>query len=130
MRIRTNEDNVIITKMTMQLMDDWGLEGKQIIQLLALPTSVRIRHLEKFRKGDAFPMNEETLIRIEHIAGIADALRTTYPRNTQMGSRWLHTPHRRFRNNTPIETMLKSDTGLLRVRSELDCAYAWDQSGS
>jgi len=128
--MRSEQDNVIITKMTMQLMDDWGLEGKQIIQLLALPRATRTRHLEKFRNGDAFPMNKETANRIEHIAGIADALRTTYPRNTQMGSRWLHTPHRRFRNKTPIETMLKSDTGLLRVRSELDCAYAWDKSGS
>jgi len=128
--MRSEQDNVIITKMTMQLMDDWGLEGKQIIQLLALPRATRTRHLEKFRNGDAFPMNKETANRIEHIAGIADALRTTYPRNTQMGSRWLHTPHRRFRNKTPIETMLKSDTGLLRFRSELDCAYAWDKSGS
>ena len=130
MSTRSNEDNIVITKMTMQLMDDWGLEAKQIIKLLALPSSVRTRHLEKFRNGDAFPMNQETMTRIEHIAGIADALRTTYPRNTQMGSRWLRTPHRRFRNNTPIETMLKSETGLLRVRSELDCAYAWDRSGS
>lgn len=128
--MRSEQDNVIITKMTMQLMDDWGLDGKQIIQLLALPNNTRIRHLEKFRNGHSFPMNQDTVSRIEHIAGIADALRTTYPRNNQMGSRWLHTPHRRFRNNTPIETMLKSDTGLLRVRSELDCAYAWDQSGS
>ncbi len=130
MASKSNEHNVTITKMTMQLMDDWGLDAKQIIQLLALPSNIRTRHLEKFRHGDAFPMNEETLSRIEHIAGIADALRTTYPCNSQMGSRWLHTPHRRFRNNTPIETMLKSDSGLLRVRSELDCAYAWDRSGS
>lgn len=127
---RTNEDQVIITKMTMQLMDDWGLEGKQIIQLLALPDNIRTRHLEKFRQGDAFPMNKETMSRIEHIAGIADALRTTYPCNAQMGWHWLRTPHRRFSNNTPIETMLNSDSGLLKVRSELDCAYAWDQSGS
>lgn len=128
--MRTDQDNVVITKMTMQLMDEWGLDGKQIIHLLALPSNTRTRHLEKFRNGDAFPENKETAIRIEHIAGIADALRTTYPRNIQMGSRWLHTPHRRFRNNTPIETMLNSETGLLRVRSELDCAYAWDKSGS
>lgn len=128
--MRSDQDNIVITKMTMQLMDDWGLNGKQIIQLLALPNNIRTRHLENFRNGGAFPMEKETVIRIEHIAGIADALRTTYPRNIQMGFRWLHTPHRRFRNNTPIETMLKSDSGLLRVRSELDCAYAWDRSGS
>ncbi len=128
--MKTNKDNAIITQMTMQLMDDWGIEGKQIIRLLALPENIRTRHLDKFRNGDAFPMNSETITRIEHIAGIADALRTTYPRNIQMGTRWLNTPHRRFKNNTPIDTMLNSDQGLLEVRSELDCAYAWDRSGS
>jgi len=26
--------------------------------------------------------------------------------------------------------MIASEAGLLEVRSELDCAYAWDRSGS
>ena len=125
-----DSNDVVITKMTMQLMDDWGLEAKQIIKLLALPSNVRTRHLEKFRNGDAFPKSKTTFIRIEHIAGIADALRTTFPRNMHMASRWLRTPHRRFKNQTPIDTMLQSESGLLAVRSELDCAYAWDRSGS
>jgi hypothetical protein len=126
----TESDEIIITRMTMQLMDDWGLDSKQIITLLALPSTVRTRHLDKFRNGQSFPHNKTTLIRIEHIAGIADALRTTYPRNMHMAARWLRTPHRRFKNKTPIDTMLQSETGLLAVRSELDCAYAWDRSGS
>ena len=114
----------------MRVLDEWGLDGKQIIDLLALPKSTRLRHLEKFRNGHAFPQSKTTHARIEHIIGIADALRTTFPRNAHMSSRWLKTPHRRFRNKTPMETMLQSETGLLRVRSELDCAYAWDKSGS
>ena len=125
-----HSDNVVITQVTMQLMDEWGLESKQIVQLLALPASTRRRHLEKYRNGDAFPESKVTRVRIEHIAGIADALRTTFPRNRHMSARWLNTPHRRFRNNTPLATMLNSESGLLRVRSELDCAYAWDRSGS
>ena len=128
--MKSHSDEVVITKMTMQIMDEWRLESKQIIQLLALPSNIRTRHLDKFRNGDAFPKNKDTLNRIEQIAGIADALRTTFPRNMHMGSKWLHTPHRRFKNNTPMETMLKSEVGLLQVRSELDCAYAWDRSGS
>ena len=125
-----HSDDAVITQITMQLMDEWGLAGKQIIQLLALPANTRTRHLEKYRNGDAFPESKATRARIEHIAGIADALRTTFPRNRHMSTRWLNTPHRRFRNNTPLETMLNSASGLLRVRSELDCAYAWDRSGS
>ena len=123
-------DHVMITQITMRLMDDWGLESKQIIKLLDLPRNIRTRHLDKFRNGDAFPESVETQQRIEHIAGIADALRTSYPRNMHMASRWLNTPHRRFKNRTPIATMVDSESGLLEVRSELDCAYAWDKSGS
>ena len=125
-----DSNDVVITKMTMQLMDEWGLEAKQIIALLELPSSIRSRHLDKFRNGDPFPISKATFVRIEHIAGIADALRTTFPRNMHMATRWLRTPHRRFKNKTPMETMLQSETGLLEVRSELDCAYAWDRSGS
>lgn len=123
-------DQVVITQMTMRLMDDWGLEAKQIIQVLGLPNNIRTRHLDKFRNGDAFPDSEATHRRIEHIAGIADALRTSFPRNMHMAARWLNTPHRRFKNNTPLATMVASEAGLLEVRSELDCAYAWDKSGS
>ena len=123
-------DHVMITQITMRLMDDWGLESKQIIKLLDLPRNIRTRHLDKFRNGDAFPESDVTQQRIEHIAGIADALRTSYPRNMHMASRWLNTPHRRFKNRTPLATMVDSESGLLEVRSELDCAYAWDKSGS
>jgi len=123
-------DQVVITQMTMRLMDDWGLEAKQIIQVLGLPNNIRTRHLDKFRNGDAFPDSEATQRRIEHIAGIADALRTSFPRNMHMAARWLNTPHRRFKNNTPLATMVASEAGLLEVRSELDCAYAWYKSGS
>lgn len=121
---------IAIARNTMRLLDEWGFDSKQIIQLLALPQTTRLRHLEKFRNGNAFPESSSTAARIEHIAGIADALRTTFPRNSHISSRWLRTPHRRFRNKTPMETMLQSESGLLRVRSELDCTYAWDQSGS
>ncbi len=122
--------DIAIARNIMRLLDEWGLDGKQIIQLLALPKTTRTRHLDKFRNGDAFPSSDNTTIRVEHIAGIAEALRTTFPRNAHMGPRWLRTPHRRFRDQTPIDTMLKGDIGLSRVRAELDCSYAWDKSGS
>ena len=119
-----------IARNTMRILDEWGLDGKEIISILDLPKNTRTRHLDKFRKGDAFPVNDSVSARVEHIAGIADALRTTFPRNAHMGLRWLKTPHRRFNKKTPLETMLLNENGLFRVRSELDCVYAWDQSGS
>lgn len=119
-----------IASNVMRLLDEWGLDGNQILHVLDLPSKVRLRHLDKFRKGDPFHKGEQTAVRIEHIAGIAEALRTTFPRNAYMGSRWLHTPHRRFQNKRPIELIVVDVDGLKQVRSELDCAYAWDQSGS
>ena len=88
----TDVESAIATNV-MRLLDEWGLDGNQILHVLDLPSKVRLRHLDKFRKGEAFPHGQHTAVRIEHIAGIAEALRTTFPRNAYMGSRWLHTPN-------------------------------------
>ena len=43
-----------------------------------------------------------------------------------MAKKWLQTPHRRFNKRTPIEIMLDEGLGgLIAVRADLDCAYAW-----
>jgi len=58
--------------------------------------------------------------------GIADALRTSYPHNELMGAMWLRTAHRRFDQQSPISVMLNQGlTGLIAVRSHLDCAFDW-----
>ncbi len=94
----------------MRILDEWGLSGKDIISILALPNKTRSRHLERFRDDTAFPESEKTMQRIEHIAGIADALRTSYPRNAQMGIIWMRTPHKRFANRSPLQVL--SERGL------------------
>jgi len=75
-----------ITRQIMRVLDEWKLSGKDIIKLLDLPKKVRPRNLERFREGEAFPESQNTQERIEHIAGIADALRTSFPRNSHMGT--------------------------------------------
>ncbi|MBT8113637.1 MAG: MbcA/ParS/Xre antitoxin family protein, partial [Gammaproteobacteria bacterium] len=105
------------------------LPGKDIIKLLKLPSKVRLRNLDRFRDGEAFPESQQTLECIEHIAGIADALRTSFPRNAHMGILWMHTPHRRFQNQPPLTVLSEQGLkGLRMVRSELDCAFSWDDS--
>jgi len=76
---------IAIARNIMRLLDEWGFNGKQIIQILALSKDICTRHLEKFRHNSAFPKSTDTSARIEHIAGIADALRTTFLRNMHMG---------------------------------------------
>lgn len=123
------QQQVEITRNIMRVLDEWQLPGKEIIKLLELPAKIRTRNLGRFRDGEAFPESEETLVRIEHISGIADALRTSFPRNAHMGIIWMRTPHRRFRNQPPLAILSEQGlNGLRMVRSELDCAFSWDDA--
>ena len=84
-----------------------------------------------FLKAIAVAICKSTARTRHCLLGIIDALRTTYPRNVNMGPRWMNTPHRRMKERTPVHTMLEDgESGVITVLSELDCAYAWELSGS
>lgn len=127
----TQEQKLIVTQRVMGAVDEWGLSGEQILAVLDFPKGERSRHLQKYRKDTAFPDEDAIYRRVVRLMGIIDALRTTYPRNAGMGRRWMNTPHRRMNNRTPVCTMLEDgESGVIAVLSELDCAYAWELSGS
>ena len=131
MKKLTEEQRLSATRKIMEAVDEWGLSGDQIIALVDLPKEQRTRHLQKFRDDMPFPDLEQINIRIALLTGIVDALRTSYPRNVKMGARWMNMPHRRFQKRTPVRTMLEDGgEGVIAVLSELDCAYAWELSGS
>ena len=131
MKELTESQRMAATLKIMTAVDDWGLSGDQIIALLDLPESQRSRHLQKFRDDTPLPDNDQVNLRIASLLGIIDALRTSYPRNLNMGARWMHMPHRRFQKRTPVVTMLEDGSeGVIAVLSELDCSYAWELSGS
>lgn len=131
MKIQTEAQRLSKTLKVMAAIDDWGLSGKQILVVLDMPDGQSTRHLQRFRKDTPFPDVEQVNTRMIRLIGIIDALRTTYPRNLNMGPRWMNMPHRRFNKRTPINTMLEDgETGVLAVLAELDCAYAWELSGS
>ena len=125
------EQNLLRTEKIMTAVDEWGLTGEQILVLLDFPETERSRHLQKYRKDTAFPDDDKINCRVTFLLGIIDALRTTYPRNLQMGARWMAVPHVRLKNRPPLQAMLEDgETGVIAVLSELDCAYAWELSGS
>jgi len=125
------EQQLMRTQKIMGALDEWGLSGEQILAVLDLPEQERSRHLAKYRKDTPFPDDEKVGCRIKFLLGIIDALRTTYPRNQQMGARWMAEPHVRLNNRCPLQAMLEDgETGVIAVLSELDCAYAWELSGS
>jgi len=110
----------------MDIMDNWKLSGEQILSVLALPNNIKIRHLGQFRKSRSFPETPEVTERIRHVFGIANALRTSYPTNPQMGNFWLNQRSSRFQNKAPIQVIIEEDLeGLLRIRKHLDCSYDW-----
>lgn len=131
MKDLTDEQRLAITHKIMAAVDEWGLSGDQIISLLDMPDGQRTRHLQQFRKDTPLPDIEQVNNRIIRLLGIIDALRTTYPRNINMGARWMRLPHRRLKQRSPIKAMLEDgETGVIAVLSELDCTYAWELSGS
>ena len=112
----------------MSILDDWNISVDQAFAVLGLTDAAKKRHIQGYRMGDtAFPETDELLIRIDHIIGISDALRTTFPFSEKMRLLWLRKPHRRFKKNTPLNIILTDDTpnGLLKVRMEVDCAYGY-----
>ncbi len=121
-----------ITQSVMSLLDAWQLTTHEMQTLLMLPSNVRARAFQKFRDGkDVLPDTPDTLRRAGYLLRIADALRTTYPRNPRMGARWIKQPHRRFGRRTPLAIIMNDgEGGLIAVLSELDCTFSWDLTGS
>lgn len=129
--MRVTEQNLAeATPHIIGLLDEWKLSPEQIIGILGLEGQVVARDLRKFRcahKG--LPFSEDLADRIEHIAGITEALQTSFPHNREMRTLWLRQPHRRFQKMRPLAVILKEGLeGLIRVRIEVDCAYGWSLS--
>ena len=123
----TNEEFLYITKTVMNVLDTWNLTTEQYVQVLGLPSQTKKRQLDKYRSLKVFPDDVAIIKRLSHIVGISDALRTTFPRNLNMAEKWMNTNHRRFDNKTPLSVILDEGiNGLCKVRSELDCTFAWN----
>lgn len=132
MAVPTEKDQrVLFSNRIMELLDSWGTSGDQKIILLGLPEEMRARKLERYRQDEPFPDTDVINEHLEHLLGIADALRTSFPRNVEMCSLWLKQPHKRFNNETPMQVMIgKGLPGIIQVRAQLDCSFAWNASGS
>ena len=121
-----------LTRAVMRYLDTWKLSSEQIIRLLGLPEEIRSRQLAHFRSGiKAFPDDKSIWNCVDHIIGISDALRTTYPFSDEMRLSWIRKPHRRFKQQTPLAVMLnEGESGLLKIRIDVDCAFGWKISES
>ncbi|GMR19794.1 MAG: hypothetical protein BMS9Abin36_0389 [Gammaproteobacteria bacterium] len=115
-----------LTRVIMELLEDWKVKAKDQVSLLALPEGTKPRALKKYHKDEPLPDMEEVNERLSHLLGIADALHTSYPRNAMMGAYWLSLPNDRFSGRMPITVMLEDGLeGIIAVRAHLDCAWDW-----
>jgi len=125
------EDRVTVTRAIINMLDSWGVSAANQVALLALPKGTRPGAIRQFRQSTPFPEDAGVMERIEHLVGIADALRTSYPRNAHMGNIWMNRTNHRFDDRTPLAAMLEDGLGgIIAVRTHLDCAYDWYISGS
>ena len=125
------EQQILLTQKVMHHLEEWGLSSEQQIAVLDLPNDTKSRRLRAYHENTPFPDTREVEYRVIRLLGIIDALRTTYPTNPLMASRWVKTPHKRLDNRSPLHTMLQDGAdGVTAVLAELDCTYAWDLSGS
>ena len=122
----TQEERLALTQGIINLLDHWGVDPEGQVAILALPAGTRPGAIRQFRKNTAFPDDPGVMERIEHLLGIADALRTAHPRNANMDAIWMNRPNRLFDQRTPLDVMLEDGlSGVVAVRVQLDCAYDW-----
>ncbi|HCU54509.1 MAG TPA: hypothetical protein DIC36_09635 [Gammaproteobacteria bacterium] len=131
LRELSNDDRVALSRLIVELLDRWRVEGNDQVAMLGLPVDTAPRVLRRYHENTPLPNSPEINERIDHLLGIADALRTSNPCSATADVIWLHSVNHRFENRTPLEAMIRDGLGgLLAVRTHLDCAYDWHLSGS
>jgi len=131
LRELSNDDRVALSRLIVELLDRWRVEGADQVSLLGLPSETAPRVLRRYHENTPLPNSPEVNERIDHLLGISDALRTSNPCSATADVIWLHSVNHRFDNRTPIDAMIQDGLGgLLAVRTHLDCAYDWHLSGS
>ena len=132
MREEQNQALSDITPAVIALLDYWERDTRETHVVMSLLINLRTQALNRYGEGTAvLPDDPAVLRRARYLLRIADALRTTYPRNPRMSGRWVRQGHRRFGRRSPLSMILRDgESGLIAVLSELDCTFSWDLTGS
>jgi hypothetical protein len=122
----SDEQRVELARRIMTMLKSWKVSASDQIRLLAMPDSVRTRSMARYGQDTPLPDEPAVNERVDHLIGIADALRTSFPMNEHMGSIWLNRANKRFANRKPLNVMLDDGlAGVLSIRMHLDCSYDW-----
>jgi len=126
----TERDRLELGRMVFNILEEWGVSATDQALMLALSGAASGSNLQCYQDDTPLPDDPDVMLRVEHLLGIADALRTTFPRNQQIGVHWLQQPCKRLRRRRPMDIMREDGlSGLITVRTHLDCSFAWRESG-
>ena len=128
MRNMTEEEKTTFTRNIIEMLDEWKVKDGDQVLLLGLPDDTRSRQIRSYRQGSSIlPENDDRVNEfIDHMLGIADALRTSNPCNSTASGMWMNRVNNRFKDRTPLNAMLEDGIiGIVAVRIHLDCAYDW-----
>lgn len=129
MKNMTADEQILFTKDIMTILDGWGMSAADIVFILALPEKTPTRALRRYRENTAFPFTADVDERLEHILGITDALRTSYPHNPNMASMWIRQKNTKLNNERPLEIIIEQGLqGLVKIRQHVDCSYDWHKN--
>ncbi len=125
----TVDEQIILTVRILEILDGWGMSSAEIISLIALPEKIPTRALRRYRDNTPFPVSPELEERLEHIIGITDALRTSYPHNPNMGKIWIRQRSKKLKNQIPLQIIIENGLeGIIEIRKHLDCSYDWHKN--
>ena len=128
--LMSHEDRMAVAEGIIGLLDHWGVCSEAQVVILGLPAGTRPGVIRQHRQGTPFPEDPGVMERIEHLLGIADALRTAHPRNANMDTVWMNRPNRQLGERAPLAVMTEDGlNGVIAVRSLIDCAYDWARDG-
>lgn len=119
-------ERAMLSRGVMNILDQWGLNAEQAVAILDLPEKTPTRMLRRYRDDTPLPDIKTVNDRIDHILGIADALRTSWPHNPSMGLIWMKQKNSRFNKRRPVNIVTEDGLdGIVQIRCHLDCSYDW-----
>lgn len=109
-----------LTKMVIQLFDQWGIDIGSQSALLGLSLNSPITIVD-YRSGAALSDGRDLMDRVGNLLGIHRSLRLLFPQNRELVYRWLTVPNLAFDNRSPVEIMVERGLpGIVTVRGYLD----------
>ena len=124
----SEDEKVTFTRNIIALLDEWGVQDSDQVKLLGLADDTRSRQIRSYRQGSSLLPQDQPRVNeyIDHLLGIADALRTSNPCNYAAGASWMNRENYRFKDRTPLNAMIEDGiNSIVAVRIHLDCAYDW-----